>query len=181
MTDAGAILTTSYRIEIKEVYFCTPFGMLLGHIVCNQGLLVDPTKIALILIFPPPTNVKQLIATLRHTRYYHKFIRCYSMITTPMDSLIKKDVVFVWSQECQVIFETIKEKMASTPILVFPNWNKEFHVHVDASSVALVVVMAQPGEGDLYHLIAFYSRKLSSIEKNYTTTESEGLAMVYVL
>ena len=39
----------------------------------------------------------------------------------------------------------LKAKMASAPILVFPDWNKEFHVHVDASSVALGVVLEQPG------------------------------------
>ena len=71
--------------------------------------------------------------------------------------------------------------MASTLILVFPDWNKEFHVHVDASSIALGVVLGQPGEGDLDHLIAFTSRKLSSTEKIYTTTEREGLEMVYAL
>ena len=51
------------------------------------------------------------------------------------------DVVFVWIQECQDSFETLKSKMASAPILVFRNWNKEFHVHVDASSIALGVVL----------------------------------------
>ena len=66
-------------------------------------------------------------------------------------------------------------------ILVFPHWNKEFHVHVDASSVALGVVLAQPGEGDLDHPIAYASRKLSFVEQNYTTTEREGLEMVYAL
>ena len=71
--------------------------------------------------------------------------------------------------------------MDSMSILVFPDWNKEFHVHVDASFVALGVVLTQPGEGDLDHLIAFASWKLSLAEKNYTTTKREGLAMVYAL
>ena len=41
--------------------------------------------------------------------------------------------------------------------------------------------MAQSGEGNIDHPIAFASRKLSTTEKNYTTTEQEGLAMVYAL
>jgi hypothetical protein len=71
--------------------------------------------------------------------------------------------------------------MVIAPILVFPNWSKKFHVHVDASSIALGVVLAQPREGDIDHPLAFSSRKLSTIEINYTTTEREGLAMVYAL
>ena len=71
--------------------------------------------------------------------------------------------------------------MASAPILVFPDWNKEFHVNIDASSTALGVVLAQPGEGDLDHPIVYASRKLSFAEHNYTTNEREGLAMVYAL
>ena len=103
------------------------------------------------------------------------------MITAPMEKFLKKDASFVWSQECQGIFDTLKSKMASAPILVFLDWNKEFHVHVDASSVALGVVLVQPGEGDLHHPIAFVYRKLSFVQKKYTTTEREVLAMVYAL
>ena len=65
----------------------------------------------------------------------------------------------------------MKEKMVTTPILLFPDWNKEFHVHVNASSIALGVVLAQSGEGNIDYPIAFASRKLSTAEKNYTTTE----------
>ena len=54
-------------------------------------------------------------------------------------------------------------------------------MHVDASFVVLRVVLVQPGEGDLDHLIAFTSQKLSFTERNYTTIECEGLAMVYAL
>jgi hypothetical protein len=71
--------------------------------------------------------------------------------------------------------------MVTTPILSFPDWTKEFHVHVDASSIALGEVLAQPGEGDIDHPIHFASRKLSESEQNYNTTKMEGLAMVYAL
>jgi hypothetical protein len=71
--------------------------------------------------------------------------------------------------------------MVIVSILVFPDWRKEFHVHVDASSIALGVVLAQLGEGEINHPLDFSSRKLSTTEINYTTTMREGLAMVYVL
>jgi hypothetical protein len=71
--------------------------------------------------------------------------------------------------------------MVTVPILVFLDWIKEFHVHVDASSIAIGVVVEKPREGDMDHPLAFSSRKLSTAKINYTTTEREGLAMVYAL
>jgi hypothetical protein len=143
--------------------------------------LVDPSKIAIIVDLPPPTSVKQLRTTLGHTGYYKKFIKGYAQITTPMEKLLKKDCQFHWTKECQHRFNTMKQKMVTAPILVFPDWSKEFHVHVDESSIALGVVLAQLGIGDIDHPLAFSSRKLSTTDINYTTTEREGLAMVYVL
>jgi hypothetical protein len=67
-----------------------------------------------------------------------------------------------------------KTKKVTVPILVFPDWSKEFHVHVNASSISL-------GAGYIDHPLAFASRKISTTEINYTTTEREGLAMVYAL
>ena len=68
------------------------------------------------------------------------------MITALMENLLKKDDVFLWSQQCQEFFDTMKAKMDSVPILVFSNWDKDFHVHMDASCIALGVVLTQPGE-----------------------------------
>ena len=99
----------------------------------------------------------------------------------PMEKMLKKDVKFLWNEECQQSLDTLKEKMVTTPILVFPYWNQPFHVHVDASSIALGIVLTQPGEGGIDHPIAYSSINLSTAEKNYTTTEREGLAMVYAL
>jgi hypothetical protein len=88
-----------------------------------------------------------------------------------MEKILKKDCQFSWTEECQQSFDTLKQKMVTAPILVFPDWSKEFHVHVDESSIALREVLAQLGEGEIDHPLAFASRKLSIAEVNYTTTK----------
>jgi hypothetical protein len=53
-------------MNIKKCIFRTPFGILLGHIVCKHGLLVDIANIAVTVNLPPPKTVHQLRATLGH-------------------------------------------------------------------------------------------------------------------
>jgi hypothetical protein len=110
-----------------------------------------------------------------------KFIKGYAQITMPMEKLLRKDNKFQWNEDCQREFETLKEKMITTPIIEFPDWEKTFHVHVDASAIELGAPLVQPGSGELDHPIAFASRKISELEHNYNTIEREGLAMVYAL
>jgi hypothetical protein len=57
-----------------------------------------------------------------------------------------------------------KRKMVTKPILVFPNWEKKFHVHVDASTIELGVIMVQTGAGKLDHPITSVRKKLSESE-----------------
>jgi hypothetical protein len=71
--------------------------------------------------------------------------------------------------------------MVTTPIFVFPDWAKEFHVHVDASTIALGEILTQPGEGHIDHPISFARIKLSDSYQSYNTKKREGLAMVYAL
>ena len=72
-------------LNIKKCIFCVPFGIFLGHIVCHQGLMVDLTKIAVIINLQAPTTEKQLRSILGHTGYYKKFIQGYALITAPME------------------------------------------------------------------------------------------------
>jgi hypothetical protein len=135
----------SISMNLKKCILFSPFVVLLGHIVCKHGLLVDPSKIVIIVDLPPPTLVRQLHTTLGHTGYYRKFIKGYAQITTPMEKLLNKDSNFQWIERCQQSFDTLKKKMVTAPILVFPYWSKEFNVHVDASSIALGAVLEHPG------------------------------------
>jgi hypothetical protein len=54
-----------------------------------------------------------------------------------MENLLKKDTKFQFNEDCQQGLDTLKEKMVTKPILVFLDWENTFHVHVDASAIAL--------------------------------------------
>jgi hypothetical protein len=84
-------------------------------------MLVDPTKIVVIVNLPPPKSVPQLKSTLGHTGYYRNFIRGYAQITAPMENLLKKNTKYQWNDECQQSSDILKEKMVTMPILVFPD------------------------------------------------------------
>ena len=88
-------------LNLKKCIFYVPFSILLGHVVCEQGLMVDPAKIAIIVNLPPPASMKQLRTTLGHTGYYRKFIKGYAHITVPTEKLLKHDAKYEWNEECQ--------------------------------------------------------------------------------
>ena len=111
------ILDTCRRYQIvlnlKKCLFCVPFGILLGHVVCRQGLMVDIAKIAVIINLEAMRSVKQLRATLGHIGYYRKFIKSYAQIIMPMEKLLKKNATFYWNDECQKSLDVLKEKSRS--------------------------------------------------------------------
>lgn len=94
-------------LNLKKCLFCVPFGIFLGHVVCRQGLIVDPTNITVIINLEAPRSVKQLQVTLGHIGYYSKVIKSYAQIT------------FCSNDECQKSLDVLKEKMVTAPILVF--------------------------------------------------------------
>jgi len=59
------------------------------------------------------------------------------LIIASLKKFLKKVECFIWTNECGTAFDTLKEKIASAPIMVYPDWNKKFHVHIDTSSITL--------------------------------------------
>ena len=59
-------------LNLNKCILCVPFGNFLGHIVCREGVLVDPSKFVVILNMCPPTTYKQLRSMLGYMGYYHK-------------------------------------------------------------------------------------------------------------
>ena len=81
-------------MNTRKCIFLTPIGILLGHIVCKEGIKVDFAKIKIILDLKPPMNPKQVRVLLGHTRYYRKFMRYYSDMTYPLEELLREDQEF---------------------------------------------------------------------------------------
>ena len=82
---------------------------------------------------------------------------------------------FKWEMEQQKAFDEIKKVISREAILTFPDFSKPFHVFTDASDYQLGGVIMQENKP-----LAFYSRKLNSAQKNYTTGEKELLSIVEV-
>ncbi|MCO5549982.1 hypothetical protein L7F22_003459 [Adiantum nelumboides] len=127
---------------------------------------------------PRPQNMKEVQLFMGHCGYYRRFIYMYAVIAKPIYGLI---TIFIWMDECKESFQKLKEALIKAPILKAPNWSKIFHVHVDASAFAIGCILAQPGDRNMDFPIYYASRQLNSAEKNYTTTEREGLGMIYAV
>ncbi|KAL2633369.1 hypothetical protein R1flu_004848 [Riccia fluitans] len=89
-----------------------------------------------------PKGVQRFIGAVG---YYRRFIRDFAHIALPLFGLLQTDQTFEWSEDCQVAFDLLRNALVSSPILVVPDWNKPFHVHIDASAFAIGAVLAQPG------------------------------------
>ncbi|KAL5578548.1 hypothetical protein UlMin_020247 [Ulmus minor] len=79
---------------------------------------------------------------------------------------------------CLHSFETLKEKLISSPIIVAPDWELPFTLMCDASDYAIGAVLGQR-KGKIFHVIYYASKVLNDAQLNYATTEKELLAVVY--
>jgi hypothetical protein len=89
----------------------------LGHILSDEGVAVDPSKVKDILEWKPPTTVHQVQSFLGMAGYYHCFIPDFSKIAKPITELLKNHIKFVWSSECNKAFEELKKFLTTAPVL----------------------------------------------------------------
>jgi hypothetical protein len=72
----------------------------LGHVISPEGIAVDPGKVRDVLDWKPPKSVHQVQSFLGLAGYYRRFILNFSKISKPITELLKKDTMFVWSNDC---------------------------------------------------------------------------------
>ncbi|XP_026435821.1 uncharacterized protein LOC113333609 [Papaver somniferum] len=103
----------------------------LRHIITGEGVRADPAKIACMLKWPVPSTLKELRWFLGITRYYRKFLQGYGIISRPLTELLKKDN-FHWNTAAHNAFESLKQDVTTTSVLVFPDFTLPFEVETDA-------------------------------------------------
>ncbi|CAO2200139.1 unnamed protein product [Urochloa humidicola] len=145
----------------------------LGHIISGQGVSTDPSKIQAVKDWPTPKDVKQLRGFLGLSGYYRKFIQHYGVISRPLTDLLKKNTPFIWTEQLQQSFDSIKQALISAPVLALPDFTKEFIVETDASALGIGAVLMQQG-----HPIAYLSKSLGIKAQGLSTYEKECLALI---
>ena len=115
-----------------------------------------------------------------HAGFYRRFIKDFSAIARALCTLLAKDVPFTWSQACDNAFTKLKNMLVSPPIMRSPNWDLPFEIMCDASDYSIGDVLGQREDKKAF-VIYYASKTLDSAQANYTTTEKEFLAVVFVL
>ena len=103
-------------------------------------------------------------------------MRDFAKIAKPLSDLLKKSVSEIWDEHCYRAFGELKRRLTSAPVLKFPEFKKPFEVHSDASDFAIGGVLMQEGRP-----VAFESKKLSDVERQWPTHEKEMWAVVHCL
>lgn len=162
-----------WQVKFSKCSFAQRELSYLGVVVSQRGVSTQPEKIQQVQQWTVPLNVKQLQQFWGLSGYYRKFVRHYGVIAKPLTHLLKKDVPFVWTSECTTTFGTLKHALVTTPVLVLPNFAKQFVIETDASDLGVGAVLQQEG-----HPLAFLSKPLGRRNHGLYTYEKELLVIL---
>ena len=123
---------------------------------------MDSRKIDVIIEWKPSRDVIEVCSFLGLAGYYGRFVKGFSMITTPMTRLLYKNVKFERGEECQRSFDKLKAFLIEALVLTQLTCGKEYVIFSDASLNGLGCVLMQEGK-----VVAYASRQLKPHEKNY--------------
>ncbi|CAG2220964.1 unnamed protein product [Mytilus edulis] len=106
--------------------------------------------------------------------------RGFADLSRPLHKACDKGTKFIWTENCQLAFNSLKEALTTPPILVYPVTDKTFILDTDASNYAVGAVLSQEHDGR-EHVIAYMSKALNKHEISYCTTRKELLAVIIAL
>ncbi|MFI5419433.1 MAG: RNase H-like domain-containing protein [Nitrososphaerales archaeon] len=152
----------------------------LGHVISGDGYEVDPDKIKQIQELPKPLKKAELQSFLGLCNYYRKYIKGFANTAGPLYALTKFDRI-MWTPETESLYQELKDKLSSPPVLQYPSFDAQIQITSDSSGYGVGGICEQSMDGKEWHPIAYCSRVLKKHEQKYTTTQRECLAIVYAL
>jgi hypothetical protein len=152
----------------------------LGHIVSEEGIATDPSKIESVKDWPVPKTRTEVLAFKGLAGYYRRFVENFSEIAGPLSALTSEKVPFIWGVEEQKSFDQLKHALTTAPVLMAPDPRAPYLISTDASAFAIGGVLSQEQDG-LERVVAYESRRLKPAERNYPTHDRELLAVMEVL
>jgi hypothetical protein len=151
----------------------------LGIIISHNKVEMDPVKIAEVVDWPTPSNKKRVQSFVGFINFYQCFIPGFSHHTHTLFDLTMKDVRFIWGLPQEDSFMKLKELVTSAPVLVLPDDNLPFRLEADSSGIATGAVLSQQNVDDKsWRPVAFLSKALNPVERNYEIHDTEMLAII---
>ena len=150
----------------------------MGHVLSKDGVAPEESKIKLVASAREPKNASEVRSFLRLVNYCGRFIPDLATISEPLRKLTRKSTMFTRGESEEESFQTLKQKLCDAPVLNY--FDKTCHTQViaDASPYGLAAVLVQK-QNNQNRIIAYESRTLSQIERKYSQTEKEALALVW--
>ena len=148
----------------------------MGYWITCDGIQPVKKKVDAIQKIAAPSTKKELRRFIGMVNYYRDMWARRSDILAPLTALTSKEAKWQWTDVEQQAFDRMKRLIGRSALLAYPNFNKTFVIHTDASHTQLGAVISQDNKP-----IAFYSRKLNPAQTRYTTTERELLSIVETL
>jgi len=166
----------------EKCEFCKQWIEYLGLVISENEVSMDPVKVAGVREWPTPKNKMNIQAFLGFVNFYRRFIRDFSAKARPLFDLTCSEQVWMWSGKEQAAFENLKTAVTTAPVLVSPQESDLFWIEADSSNFATGAVLSQQSTTDgKWHLVVFYNKSLSSVERNYEIHDKEMLAIICVL
>lgn len=167
-------------VNVSKCVFGVSEISFLGHLITNKGTKPLPDKVEPILNYPQPKTVKELQRFLGFLNFFRRFLPNIAQHQVELTSYLrgarKNDKTKLnWSVRAEEEFQKSKELIANAVLLAHPKPDEKLALHVDASDFAIGGALSQVVNGNLQPL-AFFSRKLSPAERNYSAYDRELLA-----
>ena len=129
--------TAGLKLKPSKCHFGQKQVNYLGHVITRDGIQPDPEKIKVVQEYPVPRTVKDVRAFMGLTNYYRKFVKDFAHIASPLHDLTKKGAAFLWTEECQTAFETLKQALTEAPILTYPDFTQPFQLATETQAMML--------------------------------------------
>lgn len=162
----------------KKCIFGVIEGKLLGHVISERGISIDPERVKAISTINLPTSKKELKSFFGKINFVKKFITGFAEIVRPLNEMLKKDAKIEWSPQAKRAFEEIKTAIAEAPVLISPNYIKPFYLYSFASDYTCAAILTQRSEERDENPIAFMSTPLKDAELSYPNIEKQAYALV---
>ncbi|GBG60806.1 hypothetical protein CBR_g12544 [Chara braunii] len=175
----GALRNAGFKIALKKSEFFLSEISFLGHVVTRGGLRPDSRKVAAVKEALVPTSLTQVRAFLGLASYYRRFIKGFAAIARPLTNLLRKDQPLSWDTECQQAFATLKDALATAPILIRPDPSKQFILITGWQPEAISAILAQKGNDGREHVIEYASRTVPDERRNDSAPQGECYAVVW--